>query len=459
MKVILFYILRFRKGVNKMKKMYLGLAIIPALILAACGGDGGEEGPEDTEVIGSEDDEATELTYWTFAEQHIALFESAVERWNEENPDDHVSLTAEVFPYDQMHNNLLLALQSGEGAPDIADIEINEFPTFLEGEPQFEAMNEHVEPMLDDAVEERFEIYAQDGEYYGTPYHLGATVMFYNTEIMEEAGVDIDTIETWDDYVQAGEQVVSNTDAMMTTVATDDVIPYWGMINQQGSDFFDEDGDLTLDNDENINTLQFLQDMVHEHEIAETTPGGEPHAEEYYGYMNDGGAASVLMPMWYMGRFIDYMEDLEGKIEIHPMPAWEEGGNRTSGMGGTGTVVTNQTENPELAKEFMAEAKISEEANIALWTELGFDPPRYSVWDSEEVQEDNEFYQYFDDDIFDMMAELTDEVEDLNIAPDTPSVTNVLGTHVFNDVIRNNEDPEQALNDAADTVRSEMSDE
>ncbi|MBB6450923.1 arabinosaccharide transport system substrate-binding protein [Geomicrobium halophilum] len=441
-----------------MNRIYLGLAIIPALVLAACGGDGEEEDPEDTEVFGTDDGEATELTYWTFQQLHIDLFESAVDRWNEENPDDQVTLVAEVFPYDQMHNNLRLALQSGEGAPDIADIEISEFGTFLEGEPQFESMNEYVEPIFDDAVEERFEIYAQDGEYYGTPYHIGATVMYYNTEIMDEAGVDIDSIETWDDYVEAGQQVVNNTDSMMATVETEDDFGYWAMVSQQGSDFFDENGDLTLDNGINISTLQFLQDMVYEHEIAEPAPGGEHHAEEFYGYMNDGGAASVLMPMWYMGRFTDYMEDLEGKIEIRPMPTWEEGGNRTAGMGGTGTVVTNQTENPELAKGLMSEAKISEEANIALWTDLGFDPPRYSVWDSEEVLEDNQFYQFFGDDIFDLLAELTDEVEALNVTPDTASVANELNTNVFNEAIRNEGDPERALNDAAEAVRSGATD-
>lgn len=81
-------------------------------------------------------------------------------------------------------------------------------------------------------------------------------------------------------------------------------------------------------------------------------PCGGHHSEEYYGFMNQGGAASVLMPIWYMGRFIDYMPDLKGKIAIRPLPAWKEGGDRSAGLGGTATVVPKQSKHVELAKSF-----------------------------------------------------------------------------------------------------------
>lgn len=425
--------------------------------LAGCSGGGGEEEAEadDVEVLGADSEDATELTFWTFNEQHIGIFENAVERWNEEYADRPIKLQAEVYPIEQMNNNLLLSLQSGSGAPDLADVEISNFANFLEGEVQLEPMNEYVEPVLDDMVEERFDIYAKDGNYYGLDYHVGATVMYYNTEIMEEAGVNIDEIVTWDDYVEAGQQVTENTEAKMTTVEVDEHFSFWPLISQRESDYFDEEGNLTLANDINVDTLQFLSDMVNEEEIADIAPGGFHHAEEYYGYMNNGGAASLMMPTWYMGRFIDYMPDLDGKIAIRPLPVWEEGGNRTAGMGGTGTVVTNQTEDPELAKEFLAYAKLSEEGNIALWQELGFDPPMYTVWDDEAMDEPNPYYDYFGDDIFDTLLDLNGEIEALNITPDLPDVQSEIHTNVLNSTIRQqNMEPQEALEQAEEAVRS-----
>ncbi len=439
----------------KKKSLIFILLGFMAILLIACnkGETTGEEATS-TEVIG-DDEDATELKFWTFVELHTDLFKASVERWNKEFPDRKIKLVAETYPYDNMHNNLLLALQSGKGAPDIADIEIARFPNYLQGEPQLEPMNEYVEPVKDKFVESRFDIYAKDGNYYGIPTHVGATVMYYNTEIMEAAGVDIDSIKTWDDYVEAGKKVVENTDAMMTTVETGGFMSFWSMVSQQGSDFFDENGEVILDNETNIKTVQFLYDMVHTHKIAEMTPGGENHMEEYYKYMNEGGAASVAMPMWYMGRFTDYMQDLKGKIAIRPLPAWEEGGNRSAGMGGTGTVVTNQSEHAELAKEFLAYTKLSEEGNIALWKVLGFDPPRWDVWESEEMKEDNKFYQYFGTNIFDVLLDIKDEINAVNITEKTPLVQQQLSTNVFTNVIRQkSQTPEEALKQAAEEIRN-----
>ena len=107
-----------------LKTLMIGLMVI---VLVACskGGSGGGSEADETEVVGADLENATELTYWTFVGQHMDLFKDSAERWNEEFPDRPIKLVAETYPYDNMHNNLLLSLQSGKGAPDIADIELS----------------------------------------------------------------------------------------------------------------------------------------------------------------------------------------------------------------------------------------------------------------------------------------------------------------------------------------------
>jgi len=429
--------------------------VMIAMMVVACSkGDSSGEA-EDVTTIGADIEGATELTLWVFAAQHVDFYKDASERWNEENSDNPIQLTVETYPYDQMHNNVLLALQSGKGAPDIVDIEIGRFPNFLEGEPQLLPMNEYVEPILDEVVESRFDIYSKDGDYYGMPTHVGASVMYYNKDILEEAGVDVDEIITWDDFMEAGEQVVAQTDAMMFNSFPGDYLPYFQMVSQQKSDFIDENDNLTINNQENIDALQLLLDMQ-EAGISEVAPGGAPHAEEYFSYMNDEGAAAMSMPIWYMGRFTDSMPDLKGKMIVRPMPIFNEGDNRSAGMGGTGTVVTNQTEHPELAKEFLAYAKLSEEGNIKLWTILGFDPIRHSVWDHPDVLEDNKYFEYFGNDIFEILADIQDEIAAINVSSLTPDVATELNTNTLNNVLRDgSQTPEEALNEAQKTVESQ----
>ena len=77
----------------------------------------------------------TKLTFWTFIPQHARFFDVMAEKWNELHPDRPVELESSVMPYDDMHNKLQIALQSGVGAPDICDIEISRFPNYLMGVP------------------------------------------------------------------------------------------------------------------------------------------------------------------------------------------------------------------------------------------------------------------------------------------------------------------------------------
>jgi arabinosaccharide transport system substrate-binding protein len=159
------------------------------------------------------------------------------------------------------------------------------------------------------------------------------------------------------------------------------------------------------------------------------------------------------MPMWYMGRFLEYMPDLKGKIAIMPMPAWTEGGPRSSGMGGTGTVVTKQADNPELAKEFLAFAKLSKEGNIELWKQLGFDPPRTDVWDDPALKEANKFTEYFGPNIFDTLVDIKDEIEGVNITEDTPAIFDAVDTQIVFKALVDLEDPAAVLKDAASQLQ------
>nr|WP_236013415.1 extracellular solute-binding protein [Paenibacillus glycanilyticus] len=410
------------------------------LVLSACSSSGGSSG------------KATKVVFWTFNELHQQFFESMADKWNAAHPDEKIKLVATTFPYDDNHNKLQVALQSGKGAPDMADIEISKIGNFLKGEPQLVPLNDIVEPNKDNLVMSRLDNYAKDGQYYGIDYHVGAEVIYYNKEILDQAGVDADKIITWDDYEAAGKQVLEKTGKPMTTVETTDQWSFWPLVVQHGSDFLDKDGNVTLNDQANVDVLTYLQKLVKE-KVAVVAPGGFHHAEEYYGFMNGGGAASIWMPMWYMGRFTDYMPDLKGKIIIKPMPVFKQGEMRSSGMGGTGTVITNQSKNQELVKKFLDFAKISKEGNIEIWKQLGFDPIRTDAWTDPAMTESNKYTDYFGKDIFTFLSSLKDEIAPTNIKEKTPAVSDVIKTKAMFQALNDLKDPKQVLDDAAASIK------
>lgn len=123
---------------------------------------------------------AEPVTFWTFQAAHRKFMESAAERWNETYPDRPLELQAETLGYDDLHNNLLISLQTGTGAPDIVDIEIAMYANFITGDEQYIPLlplNDIIEPEKDHFIMGRFDNYANHGNYYGVDYHVGAIAM------------------------------------------------------------------------------------------------------------------------------------------------------------------------------------------------------------------------------------------------------------------------------------------
>lgn len=389
-----------------MKKKLLAVALTGVMLgttlfgaVPALASDDGSTQGTNTFVDGG-----TDLSFWTFQELHVAFWTTMADVWNEQNPDRPINLTVTTGESHSLHSKLLIACQAGEGAPDMADIEIGYYGAFLK-DNYLIPINDAVEPYKDDIVYSRVGMYGdKEGNVYGADFHLGATVAYYNMDIMNEAGVDPADIVTWDDYIEAGKTVLEKTGKPMTAVETADLFLPQLMMLELGAQYVDEEGNPSIATDAHVQVIDKIREMI-DLGIVIVAPGGGFHTEEWYGFLNGGGVASVLMPLWYMGRFTDYMPDLDQKMAIYEIPVWNEGDVREVLQGGTGTSVIKGTENEQLAKDFLAFSKLSKEGCTYEWNELGFDPIRTELWDDPAITEnpDNKFLKYFKTNPFDVL--------------------------------------------------------
>ena len=149
-------------------------ATMVSTMLAGCGsGNGGSASGGDTESEAAEsevvtntygDSKGTHLEMWTFVELHAQHYGTMVEQWNK----DH---------------------QAGTGAPDICDVEVGQFPNVVAGKDKWLVpLDDYMTEYKDSMVPARLDVYSgDDGKIYGAPYHVGATVMYYNVKAMADA--------------------------------------------------------------------------------------------------------------------------------------------------------------------------------------------------------------------------------------------------------------------------------
>jgi arabinosaccharide transport system substrate-binding protein len=442
-------------------KRAIGIAVI-VLTVWACGGSTGSPSAASSGAAPSASGSvppapagATDLTFWTFVDRHAVFFQQRAEAWNAENPDRPVAITPSVVEYTQMHDNLTAALLSGTGAPDLVDIEIGKFAIYVKGELHLLDMTAEIEPYVADLVETRLAPYEFEGKRLAADYHLGAFLAFYNNEILDAAGVNVDDIKTWDDYIEAGKLVTKDG---VTMAAIDVTGPFSvrGPMLQNGGGAYDASGNLILNTPENVEAVQLVADMVNVHKIAAATPGGNNGTPEFYQAMSDGQFASVWMPQWYMTRFPDNMEGLSGKMVVRPMPLFEEGGFTTTMGGGTGTAVTDQTPEAEqqLAKDFVTFAKLTKEGQTAIWTDLGFDPYRNDVYDDPALQEPDE---YFSGEVtFEIIKSELENVAPEFTGPQYPEIQDYFTTTLINDIVNSGVSAADALAAAQTAIEAQQ---
>lgn len=435
--------------------MALSMSVLLTAVLSGCtGGEGSQPAQGETANDSQKPGKPVALNLWTSNELHQKYYQKTAELWKKDHPEQPIELTVDNYPNAEMHNKLLIALQSGVGAPDIVDINVNFFSNFMKGDIQLVELNKLVEPVKDKYVQSRLDIYTKNGKLYGLPFHVGATVVYYNKELLDKAGVNADNIKTWNDFTEAGKKVVAATGKPMTAFEVTNQRPFWPMIVQRGSDYLDKNGNVILDNETNIKTLNTMKDMMYKDKIAIAMPGGDTSKEEFFSFMNKGEMAALIMPMWYMSRFLAYMPDLKGKIQVRPMPVFEQGNDRSAGMGGTATSVTKQSKNQEVAMQFLAYAKMTKEANIRIWQELKFDPPRWDVWDSPELQKPDEYFA--NEKVFNVLIQMKDEIKSPSMTELSTAAQDIVNSSVmFKSLKDQSQTPEQALKAAADELRKQ----
>ncbi|MCD7813959.1 MAG: substrate-binding domain-containing protein [Lachnospiraceae bacterium] len=448
------------------RREFLRGSVASAAILSLAGLAGGtafaeEETEEDVAITTVGPDDGTHFELWTFMEAHSTFYAEMVELWNEENPDRQIQITFSTYPYSDMHNKLMMSLQAGSGAPDIVDIEIGQFPNYSGSDSPLYPLTDALADYEADMVQSRLDVYSlADGTRVGVPTHVGAAVMYWNAEIFEQYGLDYSNITTWDEYEQLGLDLkeASGGSVYLTTVDTGGTDWIWLAMAEYGEDWT---GGIDGTPDVQLAPVQAMLEMQQrwiDEGIAIVSTDGIIDVEAGYSNVMNGVLASFPKAMWYMSRFTSYMPEMEGKYDITPCPVFEEGQPRSVGLGGTGTAVTTQSEDPALAAEWLAWAKCSEVGEEYIWNVLGFDVCNASLWDDDDFafDESNVYNTFFRVQPYSALREIKDEIETVYTTQNSVTLNDYFNTYTANEVLEDGMDVADALQELQDYLDVEL---
>jgi len=327
------------------------------------------------------------LELWTFVNTHARWFRSmAADYKKEKNPDFDLNVTE--IAYGDMHDKTQIALQAGGvGAPDLVDLEQGRFGGFLRGKGDVGLIDLTgwltSAGYMDKLVASRQALYTYKGKTYGVEHALTPCVVYYRADVIEKAGVDVKKLVLWDDWIAA-----------YKPLCKDDVVAcsYLGhdlLLRQNDGDYFDKDGNVQLDTDLSINTMDWILDLARKHKIARQGPPGDA----WWTAIKEGKYLSLpAQADWYAGFLKDYVPDGKGKWKAMPMPAWKAGGRRTSCYGGTGSCIVKYSKYVDEAWKFMQYSMLSVEGNVRRYLETHLWPPFKPAMEDKRLHAPDEYY-------------------------------------------------------------------
>ncbi|WBB60831.1 sugar ABC transporter substrate-binding protein [Streptomyces sp. WMMC500] len=312
------------------------LAVVSALGLTACGGDGGGEVGADAEQT---------LTVWAMGEEGARLQQIA-EKFNEDHPQIELKVTP--VGWDVAHQKLVSAAAAGK-LPDMAQLGSTWLGEFIDL-----GVLEPVDTgafSADDFFPAAWEGNERDGEVYGVPWYVDTRALYYRTDLAEQAGVD-EAPENWADQLALAEAYKELPDTKWAFSlpaggdgAWQNWIPYFF---SAGGSLLDDDGNLTLDSPEAVESFTEYRKYF-DKGLSKSTA-----AAPGYDVIKDFGADRVPMfasGPWMVQNITDQAPRLEGKWDVVPLPA---GDKPASLIGGASLVTFADSEHKAAAQEFTA---------------------------------------------------------------------------------------------------------
>ncbi|WP_227394466.1 ABC transporter substrate-binding protein [Jeotgalibacillus aurantiacus] len=368
-----------------MKKWWsaTGLVAASAMMLAGCSGTDGGNGSS-----GDGEGGKTTLTAWAW-NVNVGALNDAMEMYQEENPNVEIQVEdlGRLDVYDKLSTGLAAG---GVGLPDIVLVEddrIGGYATaFPEGFVNLSDMGFDDNADLFPSFKQ--ELAQVDGSYYAMPFDAGPGGMFYRRGLFEQAGVNADEIETWDDFLEAGKKIKEETGAFaMPLDKFKDDPTFRMMLNQLGTYYFDENGNIDLTSDEAVMAMEKLIEFE-EAELIKEVDGWNGVVSATV----DNSVAAIPFGAWYYGTIIDQAADSSGDWGVFLLPAFEEGGNRASNLGGSSWMIPAGGENEEAAYEFLEYFSTTPEVQLVAMQDYGLFPSLNSTYEEELFTSEDEFF-------------------------------------------------------------------
>ena len=229
--------------------------------------------------------QAVEIQYWQYVyDTRVTAMTELIKNFEAANPD--ITVTQTTFPYDDYQTKVIAAHLAGNG-PDVLQFYYGWLDKFQKG-GVLQALDPAVFPNAE--IEKDFfpivSAISRDGKYYGLPTAVRSLALFYNKNLMQEAGI-AEPPKTLDELV-ADAKKMTKTDGGGNITSEGITLDFAGqdhqwwrevLVRQFGGVPYDDAGNVAYNSDAGVKALTWYTDLATKEKVGAV------------GFMDEGQAA------------------------------------------------------------------------------------------------------------------------------------------------------------------------
>ncbi|KJY85185.1 sugar ABC transporter substrate-binding protein [Vibrio galatheae] len=218
------------------------------------------------------------------------------------------------------HTKLTTNLATGSGAGDVIVVDVEKIGPFVASGGLVNLSEQYGA----DKYAESFAPYAwaqgkgSDGDIYGMPVDLGPGVMYYRTDVFENAGVDVkQAITDWDSYIKAGEELKKKDVYLIASAADVAQAIIFTTVPEGEGLYFDAKGEPVVTSERFVHAFEVAKEIRDKGLDARILAW----SNEWYEGFRNGTFATQLSGAWLLGHLNNWIApETAGKWGVSHLP-------------------------------------------------------------------------------------------------------------------------------------------
>ena len=328
------------------------------------------------------------LVFWIFAKTHQHLYDPMTAAWNSTQPPAE-SVHTVLLSGDALQRRLLSGFLSATPLPDLVEAYAQIVAQAFKGPLEDVGFVDLTDLVQAEGIAKQinapsFAPWTSHGRIFGLPHDVHPVLLAYRADLIEAAGIDVATIETWDDFVRLLRPLVRDVDGdgypdhyLLNIWETNPEL-IESLMLQAGGVLFDAQEQLVMHSESNARVLATVVSWTTgPNRIAVNAPEFDAAGNKM---RLDGTVLFSFMPDWLTGAWRQDLPQLAGKVKLMPLPGWEQGGRRTTVMGGTMLGIPKRVKHFDSAWRYAKNLYLSPDLARGLFRTTGIISPVKHHW-------------------------------------------------------------------------------